>query len=254
MDVLPLRLTGYRYWIETGYDVHLISTFPCDPPAGLASFHILPVAFGRMAGDRWAIPLEPHANPAWSGSLRSRLRLLRYYLGPFSLAFYQGRYRALVAEIQPDLVHALRIPFEGMLATTTPAEIPLVVSTWGNDLTLHARGSFFMSRLTRSTLNRADGLITDTQRDIRLGHERGFETGKPTLIVPGSGGIRLKEIESSSKSRKLTRGITGCADYRKSARSASRQLAAGYLLSGHPNGIRSNSTGGFRLPFSPGGY
>jgi glycosyltransferase involved in cell wall biosynthesis len=195
----PTALTWLRYWMEVGFDIHIISTFPCDPPAGLASFHILPVAFGRMAGNQVSTAAGAPHRFGLVRQMRSRLRLLRYFLGPFSLAFYQGRYRALVAKIQPDLVHALRIPFEGMLAITTPAEIPLVVSTWGNDLTLHARGSYFMNCLTRATLSRANGLISDTQRDIHLSHKMGFEAGKPTLTVPGSGGIRLKDIETSSK-------------------------------------------------------
>jgi hypothetical protein len=141
--------------------------------------------------------------PGLVGQLRSRLRLIRYYLGPFSLEFHRARYLSLLAEIQPDLVHALRIPFEGMLAAATQATIPLIISTWGNDLTLHALGSFTMSRLTRVVLQRANGLISDTQRDIRLGHEWGLPDGKPTLIVPGSGGILLNEIRTGSMSEKL---------------------------------------------------
>jgi len=199
----PTALNWLRYWAESGQSVHLISTFPCDPPAGLVSFHVLPVAYSRMAGSQVRNTVGTPHRPGLAGHLRGRLRLLRYYVGPFSLAFYQMRYRTLVAEIQPDLVHALRIPFEGMLAAATPTEIPLVVSTWGNDLTLHAPGSFLMSRLTRITLNRADGLITDTQRDARLSKEWGFIAGKPTLIVPGSGGIRLDEMETGSRSEKL---------------------------------------------------
>ncbi len=109
----------------------------------------------------------------------------------------------MIAEIRPELVHALRIPFEGMLSAATPLGIPLVVSIWGNDITLHARGSFIMARLTRQILNRADGLIADTRRDIRLGREWGFESGKPALVVPGSGGIRLNEIEADLGLEKL---------------------------------------------------
>jgi glycosyltransferase involved in cell wall biosynthesis len=199
----PTTLNWLRYWIETGYSVHLISTFPCEPPAGLVSFHVLPVAFGRMAGSQVRNTIGNSRNPSLVGQLRGELRLLRYYLGPLSLPFYQVRYRDLVAEINPDLVHALRVPFEGMLAAATPIKKPLVVSTWGNDLTLHALGSFLMSRQTRTTLRRADGLITDTQRDIRLGYEWGFKKGKPSLIVPGSGGIRLKEMEVDSSNEKL---------------------------------------------------
>jgi hypothetical protein len=123
--------------------------------------------------------------------------------GPFSLPFYQTRFRQLVEEFHPDLVHALRIPFEGMLANSTPRGIPLVVSIWGNDLTLHAHGSIFMAALTRKTLRRADGLIADAGRDIRLGGEWGFAPGKPTLVVPGAGGIRMEEMETQSKSGNL---------------------------------------------------
>jgi glycosyltransferase involved in cell wall biosynthesis len=90
-----------------------------------------------------------------------------------------------------------------MLSVATPDGIPLVVSTWGNDITLHAHGSFLMAHLTRRVLNRADGLITDTTRDIQLGYEWGFRLGKPILTVPGSGGIRLEEIETVSGSESL---------------------------------------------------
>jgi len=190
----PTVLSWLRYWIETGHEVHLISTFPCDIPAGLVSFHVLPVAFGRMAGEQVRNTSVAQSRPGKVGFLRGFLRRLRYYLGPLSLPFYQARFRGLVAGIQPDLVHALRIPFEGMLSAATPSGIPLVISTWGNDITLHARGSFLMAHLTRAVLNRADGLITDTQRDIHLGVEWGYKSGKPIMTVPGSGGIRLNQI------------------------------------------------------------
>ena len=199
----PTALNWLRYWVEADYKVHLISTFPCDQPPGLISFHVIPVAFGGMAGGQVKNTAGALRKFGLVGRLRGLLRLVRYFLGPISLPRYQTRVRALVAEIRPDLVHALRIPFEGMLAAATPIGIPLVVSIWGNDITLHACGSFLMARLTRRVLQRADGLLADTQRDIRLGHEWGFASGKPTLVVPGSGGIRLNEIAAGSGSEKL---------------------------------------------------
>ncbi len=149
-----------------------------------------------MAGGQVKNTSGLQVKPGKTAYLRGMLRLLRYYLGPISLPFYKRRFCSLVAAIQPDLVHALRIPFEGMLSVATPDGIPLVVSTWGNDITLHAHGSFLMALLTRRVLNRADGLITDTKRDIQLGVQWGFRPGKPILTVPGSGGIRLEEIET----------------------------------------------------------
>lgn len=194
----PTALSWMRHWIETGHETHLVSTFPCDPPPNLASFQVLGVAFGgyaRHRGNSFLDTIGPGgAVQRWSGILRRA----RYVLGPMSLTAYRKRFRRIVKEIRPDLVHALRIPFEGMLAEATPEGIPIVVSTWGNDLTLHASGSFLMSRLTRRTLLRASGLISDTARDIRLACDWGFTKGKPTIIIPGAGGIRLDEIKAVS--------------------------------------------------------
>ena len=182
----PISLSWLNHWTGSSDQVHLISTYPCAPPPGLSSFHILPLAFGGMAGGQ-------RSGSRWKGSSSSiyrRLRPLRYILGPASLPAYQGRYRSLVTSIRPDLVHAMRIPFEGMLAAATPDSIPLVVSIWGNDLTLHANGSAWMKRLTRRVLERSDGLLADAQRDIRLGLEWGFRNANLSLVVPGNGGVR----------------------------------------------------------------
>jgi glycosyltransferase involved in cell wall biosynthesis len=199
----PIALNWLRHWVETGHEIHLISTFPCDSPPEVASFHVLPVAFGGMAGGQVGKTGNATPQPGPMGRLRGPLRTLRYFLGPLGLPSHQKHFHALVTKIQPDLVHALRVPFEGMLAVVTPPGIPLLVSIWGNDLTLHAHGSFLMAAQTRRVLRRADGLLADTARDIRLGREWGFAPDKPTLIVPGGGGIRLDEIEADSRSGAL---------------------------------------------------
>ncbi|MBU2610241.1 MAG: glycosyltransferase, partial [Chloroflexi bacterium] len=198
----PITLSWLRHWIERGDEIHLISTFPCDPPPGLTSFHVLAVAFGALGGGQAANSSQT-SKRGLVGRFRGLLRPLRYSLGPLSLLAYIKRFRALVAALNPDLIHALRIPFEGMLASCAPREAPLVVSIWGNDLTLHAHGSFLMKWFTRQALRRAQGLMADARRDIRLGREWGFlPVGlwqeKPTLVVPGAGGIRLDEIQRAA--------------------------------------------------------
>ena len=156
---------------------------------------VTPPALGSLGGRQATAAAGRRRPAAWVGRLRGGLRPLRYWLGPLSLPYYQPRFRRLVDDIAPDLVHALRIPFEGMLAAAIPAGVPLAVSIWGNDITLHARGSFLMGAWTRRTLRRAQGLAADAQRDIRLGLEWGFSG--PTLVVPGSGGLRLDEIRAA---------------------------------------------------------
>jgi glycosyltransferase involved in cell wall biosynthesis len=199
----PTALSWLRYWAENGHDVHLISSFPCTCPDGVTSVNVLPVAFSRMAGSQTESGGIARQKSTLVGILRDQFRLLRYYIGPFSLPYYQTRLQRLVTQSQPDMVHALRIPFEGMLSSSLSKGVPLVISTWGNDITLHARGSFLMSRLTRVTLERADGLISDTQRDIRLGIEWGFASGKPYMVVPGSGGVRLEQLRFTTQSVNL---------------------------------------------------
>jgi hypothetical protein len=126
---------------------------------------------------------------------------MRHWLGPMTINRLEKDYLALLERLEPDLVHALRIPYEGMLASRTPAEIPLVISTWGNDFTYHAISNGVMGSATRRALLRADGLMADTTRDLRIARTWSFNPGKPAVSLPGNGGIDLEEMES------ITRGI-----------------------------------------------
>jgi glycosyltransferase involved in cell wall biosynthesis len=192
-----------RRWIEAirplGHRISLLSSYPCDPPDRLEDFAVLPLAFGQFAAPRSSAPLSPAraskgSRPRLFTSFNPVFRSARDLFGPLSVRAAASRYRRLLAEIQPDLVHALRVPFEGMLASYTPDSIPLAVSIWGNDLTLHAPASPGMRRLTRQTLERADGLLTDVQRDQRLARAWGFPAGRPAEVVPGNGGLDLTAL------------------------------------------------------------
>jgi glycosyltransferase involved in cell wall biosynthesis len=199
----PTTLSWLHHWIENGHQVHLVSTFPCKPPPGLVSLHILPVGLSWLVRGLNNQTKPTNQFSKFSGWLRGVFHPFRTIFGPLSLLYYQPHFRKLVKVIHPELVHALRIPFEGMLASATPAGFPLVISVWGNDFTLHARSSILMARFTQRTLLRADGLLADAKRDIRLSHEWGFSASKPTLVVPGSGGIRFDEIDIPIIHRRL---------------------------------------------------
>ncbi len=195
----PTTLSWIKNIQALDYSVSLLSTFLCDPPPDINQFNILPVALSRFSsGSRSSSETTPrNQRISWVQRYAPLLQKLRYILGPLSLLFYARKYRQIIESLGPDLVHALRIPFEGMLARLTPIGTPLAVATWGNDLTLHANGSFLMRKLTRLCLSRADGLTSDTQRDIRLAHAWGLSTSAATLKVPGSGGLNLKDIQDA---------------------------------------------------------
>ena len=193
----PITHRWIKRVLSLGHSVVLISTFPCAPIAGVEADVCLPVAFSNLArsgGSGGSPSGQPGLARRAVSSFRSVFLAGRYVLGPLTLNYYGPRFRWLAEKIQPDLIHALRIPFEGMLASWAPANIPLAVSIWGNDLTLHAKGSARMAGLTQKCLSRADALVADTGRDIRLGHTWGFAADKPSLVVPGSGGLDLVEI------------------------------------------------------------
>lgn len=191
-----------RRWLDSllalDYRVTLVSSHPCSPPNGIEALHVLPLAFSWLtssATGSGSTITRPGLRRQVIKTFRKTFLAARYRLAPVTVRHFVPQFLQLVKSVKPDLVHALRIPFEGMLASHTPPEVPLAVSIWGNDLTLHAPRSRTMTRLTRSTLNRADGLHTDASRDMRLAEDWGFPPSRPGLVVPSNGGIDLERVQ-----------------------------------------------------------
>lgn len=196
-------------WISAskkiGFRVTLISTYPVTEDNEAEQTFILPVAFASVGRDKTRTGSTTKSQQtSFTGQLIKRFRpfalRLRYQLAPGTLPKYGKILQRIISEIRPDLVHALRIPYEGMLASYIPHQIPLLVSVWGNDFTLHAQAGKKMLELTRQVMLRADGLLADTERDVQLAHQFGFSREKNTLVVPGGGGINFMEIENAQKS------------------------------------------------------
>ncbi len=201
-----IALNWIAYFVEAGHEVHLLSTFQCAPELELASLTFVPVAFSsaasRPTGMRGRQPARSLGGRAvdfgrfllgrGAGRVQRRMRL-RHWFGPVTLFSAAARARRIIEEVRPELVHALRVPFEGMLAAQANPEAPLLLSVWGNDFTLHAPSSPCMALFTRRALRRADGLHTDCQRDLRLARRWGYPPGRPETVLPGNGGIR-KEL------------------------------------------------------------
>jgi len=181
----PIAINWIRYFVERGDEVYLASTFRCQPDLDLAGLDITPVAFSGSKKQS----ASPSVRPASSRMLKLRTAI-RHYLGPLTITRSAKKLRAVIERMQPDLIHAMRIPYEGMLAADAYNGIPLLVSAWGNDFTLHAPSTQMMRYYTRWTMQVADALHADCQRDIRLAGEWGFPLKRPTLVTPGSGGIR----------------------------------------------------------------
>jgi glycosyltransferase involved in cell wall biosynthesis len=174
----PIARSWIEYFVRVEREVHLVSTRPCAGIPGLASLEIVSLWPGGSA-----VAARRQRNLAV-------VTALRHWLGPSIVRRRAATLRGILRERRPDLVHALRLPFEGMLAAAAEPAAPLVISTWGNDLTLHAPASPMMRWSTRRSLRRAAGLHADCRRDAYIAAKWGFRGVRPTLVVPGNGGVR----------------------------------------------------------------
>jgi glycosyltransferase involved in cell wall biosynthesis len=178
-----------RGWLSAlvarDYQVHLLSTFPCSVDLPLSSQHLVPIAFSGLSRSK---PGAGSAAPGGAAAIQLRAAARRW-LGMTTFPRAIRRLRGILGTLEIDLLHALRIPYEGMLAAEANPQAPLILSVWGNDFTLHARSTPWMHWLTQRAVTRANGLHADCQRDVRLARDWGFEESLSTLVVPGSGGL-----------------------------------------------------------------
>jgi glycosyltransferase involved in cell wall biosynthesis len=177
--------------------------YACQPDLNLASLKWIPAAFSAAAEAGGQRTVTRSGAAGLKGRVMRSVATpavrtwLRHHLVPLSLPAGAGRLAAHILSIQPDLVHAMRIPYEGMLAALAYDQLgvnrpPLLVSVWGNDFSLHAPTTRRMAALTHKTLGTADGLHTDCGKDQHLAYQWGFGINKPAVILPGAGGIQLE--------------------------------------------------------------
>lgn len=192
----PISQNWMRYFAKRGDEVYIATTFQSagmDFP--IRQMEFTPVAFSAAK--------KQTSRPGSASSRTLGLRtLIRQWFGPLTIprSAASRKLRAFIQEVQPDIVHAMRVPYEGMLTayalsgmTSTArneVEARFIVSIWGNDFTLHAPSTPLMGRCTRLTMNMVDALHADVERDIRLAREWGLSEEKATLVAPGNGGVR----------------------------------------------------------------
>lgn len=196
----PITRNWIRMIRSLDHQVVLLSTSPHRPILEIEQQFILPVGFSSIAGSQ--VKNKGQGKPSRIGMFvalfRPLLMRIRAFLTSLLMPRYQARFLKYVKQIKPDIVHALRIPFEGMLAAALPKEIPLIVSIWGNDLTLHAKSTRSMTLRTRDALGRADGLMADAARDIQLAEKMGLRVSIPNIVVPGSGGLDMDAVRAAA--------------------------------------------------------
>ena len=204
----PTAINWMRYFVDRGDHVHLVSLFPCSPKIKLASLKVIPVAFsGYAAYQRTRLSKNSSTEERntsggiWTSIFSPQLRTnLRHWLVPKSLPEASMKLMDYITNINPDVVHAMRIPYEGMVTALVNPEQPFVLSTWGNDFSLHAPSNRMMGQLTEIALARADVLHTDCHKDLRLAKLWGYQ-GEKHLVLPGSGGVKLSDFSPEGRTK-----------------------------------------------------
>lgn len=95
----------------------------------------------------------------------------------------------IAEEYGPSLIHALRIPFEGISAASAASRWPLAVSIWGQDLVAQAPAHPKLATASRNLLGTIVALHADCQRDIQLAQRWHSPSGIPTLVAAGNMGF-----------------------------------------------------------------
>jgi glycosyltransferase involved in cell wall biosynthesis len=189
----PIAMNWISYFLDKGEEVHIASSFNFNSKLDFASVNVIPVAFSQLKGKQpQKLSGDNKRKWLWNSALVNFRTAARRIGAPLTISSAVNRLDELISDIQPDLVHAMRIPFEGILAAKALEGVehtPLVTSVWGNDFTLHAQATKWMSNSTKEVLSRTNGLHTDCQRDQKLAVDWGYGGGRPTLVVPGNGGI-----------------------------------------------------------------
>jgi len=185
---------------DDGHEIHVASTYPVPPNQICAkSITLYPFDFsakmraseksgGYMGGGKDSPLRRLKGTALWRSvaSVRDRLASRR-------VPMLAQKLRQQIIELKPDIVHAFRLPYEGYIAAQAceGLDVPLLISTWGNDFTLYADTNPRLAAYTRTAMARADALHPDCMVDLLRAFAYGFDIARPSAVLPGNGGLRL---------------------------------------------------------------
>lgn len=186
------------FFVSRNHQVFIYSTTPFPEDfLGARAFSLpIPVPSNGRPKSKW-IPalMRLVAKWPWASAAEKVFVLRKLVMIKHETRRHAEFVMSIIRTINPDIIHALRIPNEGFIATELDINVPLVISTWGNDLIFWARRAS-LANLTRKTLQRTDFLLSDCQRDVRLSRKNGYAAEKPFLVIPGAGGMSDEHLQS----------------------------------------------------------
>ncbi|MGV1004088.1 MAG: glycosyltransferase family 4 protein [Candidatus Nanopelagicales bacterium] len=171
----------------------VLSSADVPPPAGLPGNvdwvrpGVLPRLRTRMATGMQGVAGDVLAAPS---TRESAVILLRHGFEFAIAANLAAQLRRLGPKYQPDLIHCLRLPWEGIAGCAFGRPLrPTVISLWGSDLLTQSGTTPLLASLSRRALSKCSGVVADCHRDIELAGSWGLPAGAPTVVVDGNMGL-----------------------------------------------------------------
>lgn len=128
------------------------------------------------------------SNGSWFEKLVNQYKL-------FNLSKDINYLQSHIDNFKPDIIHGMRIPYEGITVSRCKSSKPIILSIWGNDLTLHATAGGAKARQISLAVQKATAIHADAQRDMNTcWKDYGFSTNKSHLVAPASGGVNTNSI------------------------------------------------------------
>ena len=181
------------------YQVHIVSPYP--PGEGMelegAQLHVVSLygQRGRSVQDMISATTTrgDRLSATWAQTkvqaYQLAAKLATRWWSQVRMLTLGNRVRRILEEIQPDIVHALRLFQEGEMAGLGKWH-PLIISVWGQDLTIDAKLSPLHGWLARNALSQADAVTGDNKRDLELAYEWGRRPETAGELFLSSGGVR----------------------------------------------------------------
>lgn len=178
------------------HDVHVLSSHPhLTHLADGVTVARVPLALaGLMSPGVEAQSVSRGSKTSITGTLKRSAWLRNAamnHVAARDLSRHLPRLHAELLRFDPHIVHALRIPFEGMFVGLAPKHRPLAISVWGNDFLIRGPASRINRRLTRRAVLAADGLHADCQRDLDEASRWGLDANAAKLLAPTNGGADM---------------------------------------------------------------
>ncbi|GAB2644143.1 hypothetical protein GCM10027270_35100 [Nocardioides ginkgobilobae] len=142
----------------------------------------------------------PSGDPSMTTDGRDLVQILETSITPLRLPAQMQLLRRQIDRYEPDVVHALRVPYEGLIALQASSQTPVALSCWGQDFSRQAGRDPLLARWVKRSLPRAAGLHVDAKVDLQRAREYGWSADRPTLHAAGNFGVRsdrVFEIERS---------------------------------------------------------